>query len=295
MPDYSVIDAAISDATGHEFRAQTRSAAGGGCINHATVVGSGRLRYFVKRNAAERLWMFEAEATGLNALGASGAVSVPTPICTGTTDGEAFLVLEYLELGPPGTATAATLGEQLAALHAEVQPAFGWVSDNAIGATPQPNPMSDDWAEFFRRHRLEFQLERSLTSGFGGSALKTKGERLGKRLKDLLAGHAPIPSLLHGDLWSGNFAAMKDGRPVIFDPAVYWGDREADIAMTELFGRFPQAFYDAYSAAWALDPGYRVRRTLYNLYHVLNHLNLFGGGYARQAERMMDELLAELG
>jgi fructosamine-3-kinase len=259
------------------------------------MVESGDDRYFVKINRADRLWMFEAEAKGLTALAETSSVTVPAPACLGVSAGDAFLVLEYLPLRPSSTASAAALGAQLAALHSLQRPCFGFESDNAIGSTPQPNPRCDDWVEFFRRHRLEYQLGLSNEAGRGGATLQAKGARLCDRLAGFFAGYAPAPSLLHGDLWSGNYAALENGAPVIFDPAVYWGDREADLAMTQLFGGFPQSFYDAYAEHFPLDPGYRVRRTLYNLYHVLNHLNLFGAGYAGQAEDMLDRLLAELG
>lgn len=295
MPDWSRIEDTISAATGRPFRADSRRPVGGGCINAASVLASAKVRYFVKSNQAGRLWMFEAEAEGLRALAETGPLAVPAPVCSGVAGEDAFLVLEHLELGGGSAATGAALGRQLAALHGAAQGYFGWKMDNAIGATPQRNPGSDDWPDFFRRNRLEYQLELAARSGRGGVSLMDKGARLGERMGGLFDGYAPFPSLLHGDLWSGNAGALRDGRPVVFDPAVYFGDREADIAMTGLFGGFPREFHDAYSAAFALDKGFEVRRTLYNLYHVLNHLNLFGGGYARMAEGMMDELLAELG
>ena len=294
MPHWTEIEAAISKATGRTFRCVRRAPVGGGCINAATILDSGDTRFFVKYNRAEQLWMFEAEIAGLSAIAATSSVAVPAPLCAGVAGGDAFLVIQYLPMGPASTATAAALGTQLAALHSLAQPCFGFEMDNAIGSTPQQNPQSDDWVEFFRRHRLEYQLDLANKAGRGGSALQTKGARLCDGLGGLFAGYSPVPSLLHGDLWSGNYAALKNGAPVIFDPAVYRGDREADLAMTELFGGFPRAFYDAYAAVSPLDPGYLVRRTLYNLYHVLNHLNLFGSGYLRQAEEMLDQLLAEL-
>ena len=295
MPDWTEIDAAISRAAAQTFRAEKRRAVGGGCIHAATVVASKEARYFVKVNRAEQLWLFEAEARGLKALAETATVTVPAPVCLGVCAGDAFLVLEYLPLRSATGVSAAALGAQLAALHALPQPCFGFDSDNAIGATPQPNPRCQDWVTFFRRHRLEHQLVLARNAGLGGAALAAKGARLCDRLGELFAGHAPGRSLLHGDLWSGNFAALANQQPVVFDPAVYWGDREADLAMTELFGGFPRAFYDAYAEACPLDAGYPLRRTVYNLYHVLNHLNLFGGAYAAKADRMIDQLLAELG
>ncbi len=235
--------------------------------------------------------MFEAEAKGLREIAAAGAVRVPAPVCFGVAGGRAFLALEYLELA--GGEGDARLGEQLARLHRHVGDRFGWHMDNTIGATPQINTPMTDWVAFFRRHRLGFQLRLAAERGLGGG-LQRKGERLMADMDVLFSGHDPAPSLLHGDLWGGNRGSLTDGTPVVFDPAVYYGDREADLAMTGLFGGFGPDFYAAYRAAWPLDDGYPVRRELYNLYHILNHANLFDGGYAARAESMMDRLLAEL-
>ena len=177
-------------------------------------------------------------------------------------------------------------------MHRTTRAEFGWVRDNTIGATPQPNTPDPDWVRFWARQRLGFQLALAARNGHGG-ALQRLGETLLGRLPDLLD-HAPAPSLLHGDLWGGNLGYMRDGEPVIYDPAVYYGDREADLAMTELFGGFGGDFYAAYREAWPLDPGYASRRDLYNLYHVLNHLNLFGGGYLGQALNLLGRLLAQV-
>lgn len=280
----------ISRETGREFvPAQTRDV-GGGCINRALVLDDGTRRYFVKCNDTARLAMFEAELAGLRELAAARAVRVPQPLCAGATGANAYLVLEYLELGHRDEAME-TLGRQLAQLHRRTTEKFGWQRDNTIGSTPQDNTPADDWIEFWRERRLGFQLRLAAANGYGG-ALQRKGERLLEVVDRFFTDYRPVASLLHGDLWSGNAAALPDGQPVIFDPAVYFGDRETDLAMTELFGGFGARFHAAYREAWALDPGYRERRTLYNLYHVLNHLNLFGGGYGAQAERMMDTLLA---
>jgi fructosamine-3-kinase len=184
------------------------------------------------------------------------------------------------------------MGRALAAMHRTTDQRFGWRRDNFIGATPQSNRGNDDWTGFWRDARLVPQLALAGRNGLG-SRLIDAGERLANMLPRLLAGHAPQASLLHGDLWSGNAAFLADGSPVLFDPAVYFGDREADLAMTELFGGFPRSFYASYSEAWPLDPGYELRRDLYNLYHVLNHANLFGGGYAAQAAALIGRLLAE--
>ncbi len=199
--------------------------------------------------------------------------------------------MESLDLG--GRLDGARAGRQLAQLHRATADAFGWHRDNTIGATPQLNTPREDWVAFWRDQRLGYQLESAAAHGHGGR-LQSSGERLLTRL-DALIGHRPAPSLLHGDLWGGNIGATPDGQPVIFDPAVYHGDREADLAMTELFGGFDANFHSAYRESWPLDPGYATRKILYNLYHILNHLNLFGGGYLSQAQGMIDRLLAETG
>ncbi|MDA8255227.1 MAG: fructosamine kinase family protein [Betaproteobacteria bacterium] len=281
----------IAAATGAPFSADTVSAIGGGDINQAFSVSNGTRRYFVKANRAERLPMFEAEADALNALAATRSVRVPQPLCSGVAAGQAFLVLEYLALH--GSGDAAQLGTQLAQLHRVPQRQFGWASDNWIGSTPQPNGWQQNWIAFWRERRLGFQLKLAAQNGYGG-ALQRDGEALLAGLDAFFDGYVPVPSLLHGDLWGGNHGYLADGVPVIFDPASYVGDRECDLAMSELFGGFAPAFYAAYRDTWPLDAGYAVRRTLYNLYHVLNHANLFGGGYAAQAQRMMAQLLAEV-
>ena len=287
----AAIDAAISAATGAPFAAAALTPVGGGNINETFAVGDGTRRYFVKANRSERLAMLEAEADALHALNATRSVRVPQPLCSGTAAGQAFLVLEYLDLR--GRGDAARLGTQLAQLHRVPQSRFGWAHDNWIGSTPQPNGWQHDWIAFWRERRLGFQLQLAAQNGYGG-ALQRDGEALLAGLEAFFDGYVPAPSLLHGDLWGGNHGFLADGSPVIFDPAAYVGDRECDLAMSELFGGFAADFYAAYRAAWPLEAGYAVRKSLYNLYHVLNHANLFGGGYAAQAARMTAQLLAEI-
>ncbi len=265
---------------------------GGGCINQTFRLRSGDDRFFVKVNEASELAMFEAEAQGLEELGKTEALRIPRPRCYGVSGGQAWLVMDDLQLG--GSGDPAVLGEGLAALHAIQSERFGWHRDNTIGSTPQINRREDEWLTFWREHRLGFQLALAARRG-AGAKTATLGDRLLDRLPALLEGHAPAPSLLHGDLWSGNYAFTRAGEPALFDPAVYYGDRETDLAMTELFGGFGRDFYAAYNAAWPLDAGYPVRKTLYNLYHVLNHFNLFGGAYLSQAQGMMQQLIAEVG
>jgi len=281
----------IRDSSGEAFSVRQQQMVGGGCINSAYRVADGERSYFVKLNSASGLDMFEAEAEGLHEMASSGTIKVPEPLATGLADGQSFIVMENLTLG--GAGSAERLGRELAAMHRSTHPRFGWHRDNTIGSTPQYNRECGDWISFWREQRLGAQLAMAATKGHGGT-LQREGERLLAELPAFFTGYSPVPSLLHGDLWSGNYAYCQDGTPVIFDPAVYYGDREADIAMTELFGGFGGDFYAAYNEAWPLDAGYAVRKTLYNLYHILNHLNLFGGGYGHQAEGMMKRLLAEL-
>jgi protein-ribulosamine 3-kinase len=287
---WNTVAQSISESTGALFAIHSQDTVGGGCINSATVLRDDDRRYFVKINDATRLGMFEAEAEGLKDIARTHSVRVPEPVSWGTADGSAFIVLEYLDLGGADSRSLEILGQQLAQMHRATQDRFGWRLDNTIGSTPQINTPASDWLEFWRDRRLGCQLNLAARNGRN---LMNKGERLMADLGEFFHGYRPVPSLLHGDLWGGNVGTTGQ-QPVIFDPAVYYGDREADIAMTELFGGFSARFYQAYQEAWPLDGGYKVRKTLYNLYHVLNHFNLFGGGYGSQAERMLDALLGEL-
>jgi len=287
------ISTVIGAATQQPFALGDSAAVGGGSINAAyRIDGTDGTRYFLKLNEARHLAMFAAEAAGLDAIAATSTIRVPRPVAHGSSGGQSYLVLEYLELD--GRGDSRLLGEQLAALHRVERGRFGFVHDNFIGTTPQPNGWDASWVDFWREHRLGFQLKLAQRNGFGGQLLRL-GEKLMDALPAFFASHVPRPSLLHGDLWGGNHAFLADGTPTIFDPAAYYGDRECDLAMTELFGGYGADFHSAYCSAFPLDPGYATRRDLYNLYHVLNHANLFGGGYARQAEQTMQRLLAELG
>jgi len=292
MSPWRDIERSVRAATGASFTLESRTEAGGGCINECHVVrGAGRA-FFVKLNAPERAEMFSAEADGLREIARTQTVRVPEPVCHGRSPDACWLVLEHLELRSSDERSMGALGRKLALMHRVAGGRYGWYRDNTIGATPQVNTGSDDWIAFWREQRLGFQLKLAALRGHGGR-LVANGERLMEKLPAFFEGYRPVPSLLHGDLWSGNAAAAPGGEPVIFDPAVYYGDREADLAMTELFGGFARSFYEAYQAEFPLDPGYRSRRNLYNLYHVLNHLNLFGGTYGVQALRMIEQLLAE--
>jgi len=287
MIEWQAIAAAIGDA---DFDPGTPRAVGGGCINTAYTLGSGDRRYFVKLNSADRRSMFEAEAAGLTEIANTDSIRVPRPLATGVAGGHSYLVLEYIAFGGHKSEGVRAAGHRLAAMHRTTRRSFGWDRDNTIGSTPQNNRPEASWIDFWAKHRLGFQLELAARNGYRGQ-LREQGQRLLEVLPALID-HDPMPSLLHGDLWGGNLGFDEGGDPVIFDPAVYYGDREADLAMTELFGGFGADFYAAYKDAWPIDTGYRTRKDLYNLYHILNHLNLFGSGYLGQAQRMLQRLLA---
>lgn len=289
MPDWSRISAALNEAGLAVAGDAPPRPVSGGDISAAWRLETGSGAVFLKTGPASSFDMFSAEAEGLEALAAPGAIRVPGVLAAGTAGNAAFVALEWLDLGRTTRDTEARLGEQLAALHRSTADSFGWHRDNTIGLTPQHNDRSDDWVEFFREQRLGFQLQLAAENGFTG-ALQEQGAQLMKRLPVFFGSRSPEPSLLHGDLWGGNWASC-DGDPVIYDPAVYYGDRETDLAMTRLFGGFGRAFYDAYESAWPLQSGHRERSQLYQLYHVLNHLNLFGSGYLGRAQDLIQRLL----
>jgi fructosamine-3-kinase len=252
---------------------------GGGCIHRCYRATLSGRTVFLKVNDARFADAFAAEADGLAALRGAGCTA-PEPISHGAAGASAYLLMEFLNLKSRGDFAA--LGRMLAGMHRTLGKHFGWARDNYIGSTPQPNGAYDSWAEFWRERRLSPQLALARKNGYALDA---------PDVERLLKGHAPQPSLLHGDLWSGNAGFLTSGAPVLFDPAVYYGDREADLAMTELFGGFPPEFYSGYGP---LPAGYETRKHLYNLYHLLNHLNLFGGGYLGQVKATLRLLAGAL-
>jgi len=264
----------------------------GGCINSTYLLQSVESQYFVKLNQKALLPMFQAEFKALEEIQNTHTIRVPQPILSGILTDQAFLVLEYIPLHSNNHQTDRLLGIQLAALHQIKQPFYGWHQTNTIGSTTQPNPSSSDWISFWQQYRLGYQLQLAEKKG-GSRGLIQAGEKLLNTLALLFNDKTLHPSLLHGDLWSGNAASTDQNEPVIYDPASYYGDREADIAMTELFGGFSADFYAAYNDAFPLHDNYSTRKILYNLYHVLNHFNLFGGGYQHQAQQMIDRLNSE--
>ncbi|MEI8162841.1 MAG: fructosamine kinase family protein [Betaproteobacteria bacterium] len=288
------IAAAIAGRTATPFTTSSVRPVSGGSIHRAWHIADGARSYFVKTNGIAAAPMFAAEAQGLQALAATGGVRTPAVVALGRTATQAFLVLEHLDLTTLEADAGARLGAALALLHRVSGESFGWPDDNFIGATPQCNAPHRSWPHFFGERRLRPQLQLALSKGMD-KALVAKGYGIIERCGGLFTDYQPVASLLHGDLWSGNAAQCRDGVPAIFDPACYYGDRETDIAMAELFGGFPTGFHAAYRAAWPLDSGYETRKPLYNLYHILNHFNLFGQAYLGQAQRMIDRLRKDLG
>jgi fructosamine-3-kinase len=254
----------------------------GGSIAEAyKIITEKNCRYFYKTTKGHAEDFFTAEAANLNTLAASCCVATPQVIAVD----QQGLLLDYL---PPASTEKSgwqQLGEQLAKLHQQQQPQFGFTQDNYCGATAQPNPLHQDGFEFFCTQRLEFQTRMARDQGLLNREHSKHIDALCRRLPELIP--AEPPCLLHGDLWSGNVHACQDGQIYLIDPACYWGWREADIAMTVLFGGFPPAFYDTYQQSYALQCGWQERLELYNLYHLLNHLNLFGACYLPQIERII--------
>ncbi len=291
--DWQQISNKIELATNQPFSITRTHSISGGCINSAYILEGESQSFFTKLNQGELLGMFEAEFAGLEELSQSKTVKVPQPIICGISGDQAYIILEKIELGSGSEKSDVKFGQQLATLHQIKQIHYGWQQNNTIGSTVQINNSSNDWVSFWREHRLGFQLSLAEKNGYRGSLIRS-GERLSESLGYFFSNYTPQPSLLHGDLWSGNASVTNNGEPIIYDPACYYGDREADIAMTELFGGFGSNFYAAYNESYPLDSDYSIRKTLYNLYHILNHLNLFGEGYLHQAENMIDSLLAEI-
>ena len=282
----------VEQATGQSLSFVKVDAIQGGDINSAYHLCCVEQSFFVKLNNASLLSMFEVEALGLQEMAHTKTLRIPEPITSGIAGSSAFLVMEYLELSSLRPTSQQELGRQLARLHQTQQAYFGWHHDNFIGSNLQKNTRNNNWVSFWQEQRLNEQLKLAAENGYLGK-IQQQGEQLIQLIPEFFTTYQPQASLLHGDLWSGNAAATQ-GVAVIYDPACYYGDREADIAMTELFGGYGAGFYTAYNEVWALDSGYSVRKKLYNLYHILNHLNLFGSGYLHQSEGMMQQLIAQI-
>ena len=282
---------------GENTRETSRRSVSGGCISRASLLcTSGGEQIFLKENDNTLEGMFAAEARGLTALHeASSRVNgprIPEPLAVGSDGRSQFILMTYIAPGRPGPGYEEAFGRAFAALHRDgFERRFGFFEDNFIGATPQPNAWSDDWTAFFGRYRLGFQCELAIHDRVAPGSLIRDVERLIQRLDEFLP-DSPAPALLHGDLWSGNAMTDASGGPVLIDPAAYYGHNEADLAMTELFGGFPDRFYDAYNEVLPIPPEYRhTRRHIYGLYHILNHIHLFGASYVSRASSMLRAIL----
>lgn len=254
----------------------------GGCINNGTRLNtSSGTTLFLKSNPEAPADMFAREAEGLEALTVPGAPRVPRPLLVEET----FLLLEDLAPGPRAPDYWPAFGRQLARLHQEHGAGFGFDHDNYLGSTPQPNPRTDDGHEFFAEHRLLYQGRLAHRNGLLSAEEVRKIKDIAARLPELVPDQPP--SLIHGDLWSGNAISDSEGGPAIIDPAAHYGWAEAELGMTTLFGQFPDPFYRAYEEARPLQPDWQSRLPLYNLYHLLNHLNLFGRSYLSQVQSLL--------
>ena len=290
------LQAILGDLMEKDISVREKRHVAGGDINETYLLTlSDGSRVFVKENRGKPGDFFTAEAAGLNALAATHAIPVAKVLGTGSTGSTLYLFLHYIESAPRSADFWGTFGRDLAALHKADASAFvnggrfGFLQDNYIGATRQVNTPCDTWIDFYRTMRLEKQFE--MAAGYFDDTQRSKILKLLDSLDDLLI-EPKSPALLHGDLWAGNFMADENGRAMLIDPAVYVGHPEADIAMTELFGGFAPAFYDAYREAAPLEPGYPDRRDLYHLYQLLNHLNLFGGSYYGSVMRIVSHYTA---
>ena len=266
------------------------AAVGGGCIANACRVETGGRPLFLKYGDEAVARTFPGEAAGLEALAAADSpLTVPSVLDTApaSDDRPGFLVMEWVHSGRKGRRFWTTFGEGLVALHRHTADAYGFEQDNCIGQSPQPNEWMDRWPSFFQEQRLEPQVRMAREGGRWRDAWTAPLDRLYRRLPEILP-PTPEASVLHGDLWNGNYMVTATGDPVLIDPATYYGHREADLAMTELFGGYDDRFYEAYRSTWGLAPDYETRKKVYNLYHLLNHLNLFGGGYANSVEEILD-------
>lgn len=283
---------------GHPFHIVSAAQISGGDIHqayklhvHTDDLFKPEQNFFIKVNAPEAFELFAAEALALKTLQESMSCQVPKVIHLGQNSDQAWLLLSYFSLSKHGNEQQR--GKDLALMHHHTAERFGWPADNFIGHTPQINTWNDNWSNFYGKQRLGFQLELALANG-ANQQLVDLGQQLIEKLPAFFQTYQPEASLLHGDLWAGNSAFDKDGQAVFFDPASYYGDRETDLAMTELFGGFSTDFYQGYHQVFPLDSGYSLRKPLYQLYHLLNHFNLFGGHYEQQSLETIQSLLSKV-
>ncbi len=288
----STPEEAIKNIFGNAVSIVRTGTVSGGCINSAFRLDlSSGDKVFMKQNSAGFKDMFLREAEGLDLITTENGPRVPRPMAVHSGNDGQFIIMEYLEQGRPVPGYWERFGRSFAFMHLDkLGDEYGCNADNYIGSTPQKNSKCKSWISFFGKNRLGFQIKTAEKNGLATKELVSQTELLIERLDRYLF-EPNRPSVLHGDLWSGNAMAGKDGNAVIYDPAAYFGHNEADLAMTELFGRFDERFYNAYNEVFPIDSGYSTRKEIYNLYHILNHLNLFGRSYASQASSILKRLL----
>ncbi len=278
----------LEDVLGRGIDIVSIDPVGGGCIHDSRRIRTSDGSYFAKQAPMGERSLLETEAAGLREMAATGTIRVPEVVATGEVGPQYILILEWIDLSPLDSLAGEELGKQLARFHQSGgTDLFGWEMDNYIGSTPQENSPSPSWPDFYCECRLLPQIRLARENGFD---LPSVDPLLDSIASLFPSGTLPRPSPLHGDLWGGNAGKSSSGDPILFDPAFYYGDPEADIAFTRFFGGFPETFYRQYRECIPERPGWEIRQTLYNLYHVLNHLNLFGAGYQESANRMIQEL-----
>lgn len=261
---------------------------GGGDINEAFLLHTGQGDYFVKKNSASLFpGMFEKEAKGLELLRSAHEIDVPEVIACGEEHDVAFLILKFIESSDKKRGFWEDFGKRLAALHRHTNHFFGLEENNYIGSLHQSNRKHDNWSDFFREERIQPQMKLAFDQGRIDYALVQSFERFYNRLNELF----PVepPALLHGDLWGGNFMVDASGEPVLIDPAVYYGHREMDLAMSQLFGGFGPGFYESYHSHFPLEKGWKQRLDFCNLYPLMVHVNLFGGGYVHSVKSILNK------
>jgi fructosamine-3-kinase len=297
---WHIIEQAITEKTGVAFKIEEKYSLSAGLsignpmngndhpLNLSFKVSSAKHSFFVKLNSKENLINFQAEAYSLRQLKKLTHIACPDVTTIGISLDKSFLVLDYIKFSKAKPVLWYQLGQQLAQMHQETSHGqFGWQHDNFIGNTIQPNHWSSNWTTFFSQQRIAWQLQLLSEK----SVLLGDIDHIAKICHNALLHHNVTPCLVHGDLWQGNTGFTFE-RGMIFDPACYYGDREVDIAMTELFGHFPDDFYHGYQAEYPLDNGYEQRKIIYNFYHILNHANIFGGIYIEQAKATLSRIIS---
>jgi len=276
----------LTAITGQRHNVTGVKVAHGGCISDSYTVTTLNDKLFLKQSGLNQADMFEAEANGLKELSQCKSLRVPQVFGTFQNDRNCYILMESLNLSSHNSSSFTKLGKSLAEMHRISAEKHGLDQNNYIGSTPQINNKCESWVDFYNHCRLMPQAYMT-----GNDEIEKKCEALAEICESFFTDYTPSPSLLHGDLWSGNTARCDLDTPMIYDPAVYYGDRETDLAFTEFFGGFTNDFYDAYQESWEVHPGYQIRRYLYQLYHSLNHLNLFGNSYLNRSLEMLDYLL----